>query len=179
MSDSTYRLHDGELLQRLMRQPAPGGTRHSAQSLADAVGVSASKVHKLISEQRPYLEEAQAEACASAVGVHRKALFSPCSFSFVNENNEEENLMDPADRTLRARLAAHTQWAKETDRSARTAKARAAFVGKFEAAAREIHPDGDDALIARTAESLRKAHYARMGLKSGARRRKGSRPEAA
>jgi hypothetical protein len=81
--------------------------------------------------------------------------------------------MDPADRTLRARLAAHTSWAQTEDPTSRTAKARAAAKAKFEKQARELHPNGDDDLIARTAEHLRKAHYARMGLRSAAARRKG------
>jgi hypothetical protein len=87
--------------------------------------------------------------------------------------------MDPADRTLRARLAAHTSWANTADPSSRTAKARAAATEKWTAKARELHPDGDDALIARTAEHLRKAHFARMGMASAAKRRKGASPEAA
>lgn len=87
--------------------------------------------------------------------------------------------MDPADRSLRARLAAHTSWANTADPSSRTAKARAAAAGRFEKKARELHPDGDDALIARTAEHLRRAHYARMGLASAAARRKGANPKAA
>lgn len=88
--------------------------------------------------------------------------------------------MDPADRTLRARLAAHSQWAKEANPTARTAKARAAAESKFVTQAREIHPDGSDEVIARAAEHLRKAHFARMGLKSAAARRKGgARTEAA
>ncbi|SEO82710.1 hypothetical protein [Actinacidiphila rubida] len=82
--------------------------------------------------------------------------------------------MDPADRTLRARLAAHSQWAKETDPSARTAKARKAAGEKFVTQARELHPDGSDELIAKTAEHLRKAHFARMGMASAAKRRKGA-----
>lgn len=87
--------------------------------------------------------------------------------------------MNPADRTLRARLAAHTSWAKTTDPASRTAKARAAAEQRWTKAARELHPDGSDELIARTAEHLRKAHYARMGMASAAKRRKGARPEAA
>lgn len=179
MPKQTHRLHDGPLLRRLMRQPEPGGREHSVRTLAQAVGVSESKVHKLISEERPFVTEAEAEAIASEVGACLKALFAPRSFSFVNENKEMEELMDPADRTLRARLAAHSQWAKEKDPTSRTAKARAAAAGKFEKQARELHPDGDDELIARTAEHLRKAHFARMGMKSAAARRKGASPKAA
>jgi hypothetical protein len=162
-----------------MRQPEPGGREHSVRTLAQAVGVSESKVDKLISEERPFVTEAQAQAIASEVGAHLKALFAPRSFSFMNEIDEMEEPMDPADRTLRARLAAHSQWAKEKDPTARTAKARAAADGRFEKAARELHPDGDDELIARTAEHLKKAHYARMGMASAAKRRKGAAPSKA
>lgn len=179
LPEKPQRLHDGPLLKRLMRQPEPGGREHSVRTLAQAVGVSEAKVHKLISEERPYVTEEQAEAIAREVGAHRKALFSPRSFSFLNEINEEEQ-MDPADRTLRARLAAHSQWAKEKDPTARTAKARKAAADRFVKQARELHPDGDDELIARTAEHLSKAHYARMGMASAAARRKGgARSEAA
>ncbi|MEW2518117.1 hypothetical protein [Actinacidiphila alni] len=82
--------------------------------------------------------------------------------------------MNPADRTMRARLAAHTQWAKELDPSARTAKARAAAEGRFVKQARELHPDASEEQIARAAEHLRKAHFIRMGLASAKKRRKGA-----
>jgi len=82
--------------------------------------------------------------------------------------------MDPADRTLRARLGAYSQWAREPDPTSRTAKARAAAAGRFVKQARELHPDGSDEQIARVAEQLRKAHFARMGLASAAKRRKGA-----
>lgn len=74
--------------------------------------------------------------------------------------------LTPGELTLRAQLAAHTSWAKTTDRSARTANARRALENKFLAEA-----DGDP----QRAESLRKAYYARLALKSAkARRRRGS-----
>ena len=79
--------------------------------------------------------------------------------------------MTPEERTLRARIAAHTQWAREPDPASRTAKARAAAADRFVKQARELHPHGDDELIARTAEHLRKAHYQRMGLRSAMSRR--------
>jgi predicted negative regulator of RcsB-dependent stress response len=87
--------------------------------------------------------------------------------------------MDPADRTLRARLAAHVSHANTLDPASRTAKARAAANERFVKAARELHPDATEEQIARVAEHLRKAHYARMGMASAAKRRKGARPEAA
>jgi hypothetical protein len=69
------------------------------------------------------------------------------------------------ERQLIASQAAHESWANTTNRTARTAPARAALDAKFLAAA-----DGD--LI--RAEHLRKAHFARLALKSIASRRKSS-----
>lgn len=60
------------------------------------------------------------------------------------------------------RLGAHTSWANTTDRTARTAKARAAAEAKFLADA-----DGDPVRAAH----LRKAHYARLALASARARR--------
>ena len=67
------------------------------------------------------------------------------------------------ERQLIASLAAHESWANTTNRSARTAPARAALDAKFLAQA-----DGDPI----RAEHLRKAHFARLTLKSIASRRK-------
>jgi hypothetical protein len=77
----------------------------------------------------------------------------------------------PAQRVLRARIAAHTRWANEPDRTAATAKARNAFRDRFE---REVDPDG---VLApeerfRRAENARKAFYARLALASANARRK-------
>lgn len=81
--------------------------------------------------------------------------------------------MDPIERTLRARLGAHMSWANTTDRTARTERARQAAEGRFEKKAREMHPNATDTEIAAVAESLRKAHYTALGLRSAqARRRK-------
>ena len=89
--------------------------------------------------------------------------------------------MDPAVRTLRARLGAHAMWANTLDPSSRTAKARAAAAGRFEKQARELHPDATDDEIARVAEQLKKAHYTRMQLASANARAKksGGKPAAA
>jgi hypothetical protein len=77
----------------------------------------------------------------------------------------QTNSLTPAERSLRAVIAAHESWARTTDRTARTAKARSALENKFLAEA-----DGDP----KRAESLRKAYYARLALKSAqARRRRG------
>lgn len=68
----------------------------------------------------------------------------------------------PGQRTLRAKVAAHTSWANTKDRPARTAKARNALQNRFLTEA-----DGDPV----RAESLRKAFYASLALKSATARR--------
>lgn len=79
--------------------------------------------------------------------------------------------MTPKERVLRARLAAHTRWAHESDPAAATAKARQAFMHRFE---REVDPDGglDPAERARRAESARQAYFSRLALKSAQARRR-------
>ena len=71
--------------------------------------------------------------------------------------------MTAAERRLRATGAAHVSWANTTDRSARTAPARRALDEKF---LREA--EGDPV----RADHLRRAHFARMALKSAQARRK-------
>jgi hypothetical protein len=72
--------------------------------------------------------------------------------------------MTPSEASLRGRLAAHTRWSREDDRTAATAKARAAALSRFE---RQVDPDGrlEPAERARRAESARKAFFAAMALK--------------
>lgn len=64
--------------------------------------------------------------------------------------------------SLAGRIGAHASWANTTNRTARTAPARAALDAKFLEQA-----DGDPARAA----SLRKAHFARLALKSAQARR--------
>ncbi len=71
----------------------------------------------------------------------------------------------PAEKSLRGRAAAHTSWGNTLDRTARTAKARNAFENKFLTEA-----DGD----LMRADSLRRAYYARLALKSAQARRRRS-----
>jgi hypothetical protein len=73
--------------------------------------------------------------------------------------------LTPAERTLRAQIAAHTSWANTIDRSERTAAARRAATDCFE---REVDPDGTlpPEVRATMAENARKAHYERMAMKS-------------
>jgi hypothetical protein len=79
---------------------------------------------------------------------------------------------ETAARSLRARVAIHTRWAKEPDRTAATAPARKAFQDRFE---REVDPEGilDPVERAKRAENAKTAFYVRIALKSvEARRRK-------
>ena len=68
-----------------------------------------------------------------------------------------------SERVLAAQIAAHESWATTTDRTARTAPARAALDAKFLAEA-----EGDPT----KAEHLRKAHFKRLALKSAQARRR-------
>ncbi len=79
--------------------------------------------------------------------------------------------LTPAQRKLRAQIAAHTRHAKCDDPRETTAAARAAFLDKFE---HEADPDGvlDPDDRARRAAHLRKAYFARLALKSAQARRK-------
>lgn len=71
--------------------------------------------------------------------------------------------LSPSERTLRSRIAAHESWANTLDRTARTAKARAALDQKF------LDQAGGDPI---RAEHLRLAHFARLALRSTQARRK-------
>jgi hypothetical protein len=71
--------------------------------------------------------------------------------------------LSPSERTLRSRIAAHESWANTLDRTARTAKARAALDQKF------LDQAGGDPI---RAEHLKKAHFARLALRSAQARRK-------
>jgi hypothetical protein len=78
--------------------------------------------------------------------------------------------ISPAERSLRARLAAYAQHGHRDPHEA-TAKARAAFLAKFE---READPEGvlPPEERRRRAESLRRAHFARLALASVKARRR-------
>jgi len=68
-----------------------------------------------------------------------------------------------SERHLVAQIAAHQSWANTEDRAARTARARAALDAKF------LTEAGGDPV---RAQHLRKAHFARMALRSARARRK-------
>lgn len=69
----------------------------------------------------------------------------------------------PSERSLVASIAAHESWAATVDRTARTAPARAALEARFLEAA------GGDPV---RAESLRRAHFQRLALRSVRARRR-------
>ncbi|WP_285752022.1 hypothetical protein [Lentzea sp. NBRC 105346] len=79
--------------------------------------------------------------------------------------------MTPAQRILRAQIAAHTSWANTSNRAARTAAARKAADDRFE---RQVDPDGvlPPEERAQRAKAARKAHFLRMAAKSAAARRR-------
>jgi hypothetical protein len=82
--------------------------------------------------------------------------------------------LSPEMRALKARAAAHSKWARVSDPTAATAAARAAGPGSLSYFERQIDPQGDmdPAERARRAEHLKKAHFARLALKSAVARRK-------
>jgi hypothetical protein len=71
--------------------------------------------------------------------------------------------MNDSERKLIASIAAHSSWANTDNRSARTAPARAALDQKF------LDEAGGDPV---RAAHLRKAHFARLALKSAQARRR-------
>ena len=81
--------------------------------------------------------------------------------------------LSSSDRVLQARIAAHESWAKTPDRAARTAKARAALMSKFE---RQVDPDGllSPEERAYRADHARRAHYLKLAQKSAQARRRRS-----
>ena len=72
--------------------------------------------------------------------------------------------LSPAERTLRAKVAAHQKHA-HCDPQESTREARAAFASRWE---READPEGilDPAERARRAEHLKKSYFAGLALKS-------------
>jgi hypothetical protein len=77
--------------------------------------------------------------------------------------------LSPAERTLRARLAAHAMHAQH-DARVTTAKARAAFLVRFE---RQADPEGllPPSERQRRAQQLRSAYFAQLALASAKARR--------
>jgi hypothetical protein len=77
----------------------------------------------------------------------------------------------PSARILRARIAACERWAREPDRRAATAPARAGLELRF---AREVDPDGtlSPLELAKRIKSAKQAYFSRLALKSAQARRR-------
>ena len=86
-----------------------------------------------------------------------------------------DQAMNPGERALRARLGAYVMHGRNDARET-TAKARAAFLARFE---RQADPDGvlPAAERQRRAQQLRRAYFARLALAS-AKARRARRPAA-
>lgn len=82
-------------------------------------------------------------------------------------------MLTPAQRSIRARIAANTRWAAETGK-ANAERAQAGLRAKFLRDTRERFPDLSDAEITRRAESAFRAHMQRLALKSSKARTNGS-----
>jgi hypothetical protein len=78
--------------------------------------------------------------------------------------------LTPAERSLRGTIASYESWAKTRDRSARTARGRAAQLARFE---KLVDPDGSmpPEARAKAAEAAKQAHYTRMAFLSAKARR--------
>ncbi len=85
--------------------------------------------------------------------------------------------MTPAEKSLRARAAAHSLHARVSDPAAHTAPARRAFRDRFE---REVDPDGvlPPEERARRAEHAQKAYFAKLAFASAKARRARANPAA-
>jgi hypothetical protein len=79
--------------------------------------------------------------------------------------------LTPAQRSIRASLAAHSRWAQETDRKEAMQPALNGMLARFE---RQVDPDGvlNPAERAKRAESAKKAYYRALQLKSSRSRGK-------
>jgi hypothetical protein len=74
-------------------------------------------------------------------------------------------MLTPAQRSIRARIAANSRWAAE-DGKANAQRAQAGLRAKFVRDTRERFPDLSDADIERRAESAYRAHMQRLSLRS-------------
>ena len=79
--------------------------------------------------------------------------------------------MTPEQRSLQARMAAHSLHVRVANPAAHTAPARRAFLDRFE---RDVDPDGvlKPEERARRAEHARKAYFLKLALASAAARRR-------
>lgn len=86
-------------------------------------------------------------------------------------SKSQSSPLSPEQRSLRAKLAAHTLHSQVADPAAHTAPARLAFLDRFD---REVDPDGILSPLdrQRRAAHARKAYFAKLALKSAQARGK-------
>jgi len=72
--------------------------------------------------------------------------------------------LTPEQRRARARMAAYVQWSRTPDRTARTARARTAFMERFE---RQVDPEGihPPEVRAQMAEAAKRAYFIGLRLR--------------
>jgi hypothetical protein len=87
-------------------------------------------------------------------------------------------VLTPAQRSIRAKIAAHTRWSAE-DGKANAERAQAGLRAKFTREIRDLFPDLSDSEIERRAEYAYKAHMQRLALKSSKARAQGGGSNAA
>ncbi|MFT7872956.1 MULTISPECIES: WhiB family transcriptional regulator [Amycolatopsis] len=89
-----------------------------------------------------------------------------------NQSSKDHGLT-PAQRSIRARIAAHTSWSRTEDRAERTAPARRAALARFE---RLVDPDGvlDEVTRRQRADAAKRAHFQRLALLSSRARPQGN-----
>jgi hypothetical protein len=81
-------------------------------------------------------------------------------------------MLTPAQRSIRARMAANTRWSGE-DGKANAQRAQAGLRAKFIREARERFPELSEAETIRRADSAFRAHMQRLALKSSKVRQAG------
>lgn len=116
-------------------------------------------------------------AASAPLDSETAALLAPLlPLGQVSSEPMEERLgeltLTPEQRSLHARIAAHSRWGQTDDTVAATAKARAAAEGRFE---RQADPEGvlSPDVRARKASNLRTAFYLKLsaaGVKARQRR---------
>ncbi|MFF9123218.1 helix-turn-helix domain-containing protein [Streptomyces sp. NPDC014889] len=107
MTHAQRYLTDSDVLRGLMRR-APGGGSLEIRKLADAVGVSKSKIGALLSGERPSVTEDVAERICEVLDVRRDAVFYdplPTPMGVGNDQEGAQSGHERADDAAPARRA--------------------------------------------------------------------------
>ncbi|MFD9212046.1 helix-turn-helix domain-containing protein [Streptomyces sp. NPDC059544] len=106
MTPARRYLTDSDVLRGLMRR-APGGGSLDIRSLADAAGVSKSKIHALMTGERPSVTEDVAERICEVLAVRRDAVFyeplpTPMGMGMGMGNHRQEGARREHERAVDA-----------------------------------------------------------------------------